>query len=200
MHTTHSQRFLYAGVAHVSGIILCIIRIILSRQSKGAEKYRLNSTARFVHVCAAIAAAANLLLVLFLLNGRIAADTILVVHGHVAPFEWVGECSTNAMHCFKPMYKSACSCSVSAQNSCVQQCCYLHPPAWWAWSVLLSRMSCVPSLVCNFCEVSSSYYSACEKQPGPDHVLIQSMREVTSAKSSSIQHVAPTTQKVHSWA
>ena len=86
---------MFAGVAHVTGIILCIIRIILSRQSKGAEKYRLNSTARFVHVCAAIAAAANLLLVLFLLNGRIAADTILVVHGHVAPFEWVGECSTN---------------------------------------------------------------------------------------------------------
>lgn len=83
--------FVTAGVAHAIGIILCITRITLSHQSKGAEKYRLNSTARLVHVCAAIVAAANLLLVLFLLNGRIAADTILVVHGHVAPFEWVGE-------------------------------------------------------------------------------------------------------------
>ena len=63
----------------------------LARQSKGAEKYRLRGSARLVHCCAAIAAAANLLLVLFLLNGRIAADTILVVHGKVAPFEWVGE-------------------------------------------------------------------------------------------------------------
>ena len=82
---------LAAGVAHVIGIILCITRITLSHQSKGAEKYRLTSTVRLVHVCAAIVAAANLLLVLFLLNGRIAADTILVVRGHVAPFEWVGE-------------------------------------------------------------------------------------------------------------
>ena len=55
------------------------------------EKYRLCGSARLVHCCAAIAAAANLLLVLFLLNGRIAADTILVVHGKVAPFEWVGK-------------------------------------------------------------------------------------------------------------
>lgn len=80
-----------AGVAHTIGVILCLIRIFLSQHSKGAEKYRLSSTARLVHVFAVIVAAANLLLVLFLLNGRIAADTILVVHGHVAPFEWVGE-------------------------------------------------------------------------------------------------------------
>ena len=80
-----------AGTAHVTAIILCIIRMALARQSKGAEKYRLRGSARLVHCCAAIAAAANLLLVLFLLNGRIAADTILVVQGKVAPFEWVGE-------------------------------------------------------------------------------------------------------------
>ncbi len=80
-----------AGTAHVTAIILCIIRMALARQTKGAEKYRLRGSAKLVHCCAATAAAANLLLVLFLLNGRIAADTILVVHGKVAPFEWVGE-------------------------------------------------------------------------------------------------------------
>ena len=72
------------------GILLCIMRIILTRDGKGAQKHRLKSTARLVHIAAAIAAAANLLLDLFLLNGRIAASTILVVRGHVAPFEWAG--------------------------------------------------------------------------------------------------------------
>ena len=63
----------------------------LASRSKGVEKYRLSGSARAVHCIAAIAAAANLLLVLFLLNGRIAADTILVVQGKLAPFEWVGK-------------------------------------------------------------------------------------------------------------
>ena len=63
----------------------------LASRSKGVEKYRLSGSARAVHCVAAIAAVANLLLVLFLLNGRIAADTILVVHGKLAPFEWVGK-------------------------------------------------------------------------------------------------------------
>ena len=63
----------------------------LASSSKGVEKYRLSGSARAVHCVAAIAAAANLLLVLFLLNGRIAADTILVVQGKLAPFEWVGK-------------------------------------------------------------------------------------------------------------
>jgi len=87
----HKRALITAGTAHVTAIILCIIRMALARQTKGAEKYRLRGSARLVHCCAATAAAANLLLVLFLLNGRIAADTILVVHGRVAPFEWVGE-------------------------------------------------------------------------------------------------------------
>ena len=82
---------LTAGTAHVTAIVLCITRIALARQSKGVQKYKLLGAARLLHCCAAIAAAANLLLVLFELNGRIAADTILVVHGKVAPFEWVGE-------------------------------------------------------------------------------------------------------------
>ena len=82
---------LFAGTAHVTAIILCIIRMGLASRSKGVEKYKLSGSARAVHCVAAIAAAANLLLVLFLLNGRIAADTILVVHGKLAPFEWVGE-------------------------------------------------------------------------------------------------------------
>lgn len=80
-----------AGTAHITAITLCITRLALARHSKGVEKYRLCGSARLVHCIAAIAAAANLLLVLFLLNGRIAADTILVVHGKVAPFEWVGK-------------------------------------------------------------------------------------------------------------
>ena len=80
-----------AGTAHVTAITLCITPMVLARQSKGVQKHRLLGSARFVHCFAAAAAAANLLLVLFLLNGRIAADTILVVHGKVAPFEWVGE-------------------------------------------------------------------------------------------------------------
>lgn len=67
------------------------MRMGLAGRSKGLEKYRLRGSARAIHCIAAIAAAANLLLVLFLLNGRIAADTILVVHGKVAPFEWVGK-------------------------------------------------------------------------------------------------------------
>ncbi len=87
----HKRALITAGTAHVTAIILCIIRMALARQTKGAEQYRLRGSARLVHCCAATAAAANLLLVLFLLNGRIAADTILVVHGRVAPFEWVGE-------------------------------------------------------------------------------------------------------------
>lgn len=74
-------------------IILCVTRMGLANRSKGVEKYRLSGSARAVQCLAAIAAAANLLLVLFLLNGRIAADTILVVHGKLAPFEWVGKCS-----------------------------------------------------------------------------------------------------------
>ena len=82
---------LLAGTAHVVAIILCITRVGLASRSKGVEKYRLSGSARAVHCVAAIAAAANLLLVLFLLNGRIAADTILVVQGKLAPFEWVGK-------------------------------------------------------------------------------------------------------------
>lgn len=84
---------LSAGTAHVLAIILCVTRMGLANRSKGVEKFRLSGSARAVHCLAAIAAAANLLLVLFLLNGRIAADTILVVHGKLAPFEWVGKSS-----------------------------------------------------------------------------------------------------------
>jgi len=91
IYHNNTSPLITAGTAHVTAIILCVIRIALARQTKGAEKYRLRGSARLVHCCAATAAAANLLLVLFLLNGRIAADTILVVHGKVAPFEWVGE-------------------------------------------------------------------------------------------------------------
>ena len=92
---------LVAGTAHVTAIILCITRMALARQSKGVEKFKLLGYARLVHSCAAVAAAANLLLVLFLLNGRIAADTILVVHGKLAPFEWVGKLfsDTPPVHC-----------------------------------------------------------------------------------------------------
>ena len=86
----HCCKTPFAGTAHVVGIILCATRMGLASRSKGLEKYRLSGSARVVHCIAAIAAAANLLLVLFLLNGRIAADTILVVHGKLAPFEWVG--------------------------------------------------------------------------------------------------------------
>lgn len=82
---------LLAGTAHVVALILCITRMGLASRSKGVEKYRLSGSARAVHCVAAIGAAANLLLVLFLLNGRIAADTILVVQGKLAPFEWVGK-------------------------------------------------------------------------------------------------------------
>lgn len=84
---------MFAGTAHVLAIILCVTRMGLANRSKGVEKYRLSGSARAVHCLAAVAAAANLLLVLFLLNGRIAADTILVVHGKLAPFEWVGKSS-----------------------------------------------------------------------------------------------------------
>ena len=86
-----SHNIAAAGTAHVTAIVLCIIRMGLAGHSKGVEKFRLTGSAKAVHCIAAIAAAANLLLVLFLLNGRIAADTILVVHGKLAPFEWVGK-------------------------------------------------------------------------------------------------------------
>ena len=97
----------------MTAIILCIIRMILAKQNKGSQKYRLLGGARLVHGLAAIAAAANLLLVLFLLNGRIAADTLLVVHGKVAPFEWVGK-PQMPKTCPKPrLYALTCFGSVA---------------------------------------------------------------------------------------
>lgn len=94
-----------AGTAHVTAIILCITRMGLAGRSKGVEKFRLKGSARAVHCIAATAAATNLLLVLFLLNGRIAADTILVVHGKLAPFEWVGkQTPTSFCQCLNHMH------------------------------------------------------------------------------------------------
>ena len=98
----------------------------LASRSKGVEKYRLRGSAKAVHTIAAIAAAANLLLVLFLLNGRIAADTILVVQGKLAPFEWVGKhpCDAYTYSCTDPpsFPNDLPSCGIACCVQCILWC------------------------------------------------------------------------------
>ena len=110
----------------------------LASRSKGLEKYRLLGSARVVHCIAAVAAAANLLLVLFLLNGRIAADTILVVHGKLAPFEWVG---TSPVPC--DYFPTFTPCTFAHANLVIPMCPLPVSKAVLLCNITASHVNCI---------------------------------------------------------
>ncbi|KAK9802963.1 hypothetical protein WJX72_012534 [[Myrmecia] bisecta] len=77
------------GVAHVVAILLCVARICYLH-SRRVLTFRLRGRARLVHCAAILLALACLLIVLFQLNARIAADTMEYIAGDITPFEWIG--------------------------------------------------------------------------------------------------------------
>lgn len=87
-----------AGIAHAVSVVLYCVRLgVLSRSR--LQKYRLLGRARNVHALAAALAFLSFLIVLFQLNGRIAAKAFDFVSGKLAPFELTGWFLLPAHHC-----------------------------------------------------------------------------------------------------
>lgn len=75
------------GSAHLTAACLCAARLaqLLRRRS---PQFRLLGASRAAHAAAAALSGGCLLVVLFQLNARLAADPTPLVSGRAAPFEW----------------------------------------------------------------------------------------------------------------
>lgn len=86
-----------AGIAHGVSVVLYCIRLGVLSKSR-LQKYKLLGSARMIHAIAIALAFLSFLIVLFQLNGRIAAKTFDFVSGKLAPFELTG---LPLLHVFK---------------------------------------------------------------------------------------------------
>lgn len=75
-------------MAHLTAVILCSWRIAYLRQARTGTKYRIGGFNRFLKLISVLIALANLLIVLFQFNARLAADPNPLLDGKIAPFEW----------------------------------------------------------------------------------------------------------------
>ena len=104
-----------AGTAHIVAVLLVLSRLAFVLGGCRFRRYRLQSIPRIMQ-CTGIAAAAVCLLVeLFQLNARIAADPSPLINGDIAPFEWAGEASSLC-----PSWAGQCalSCAFHAARHC----------------------------------------------------------------------------------
>ena len=79
-----------AGTAHIVAILLVLSRLTSILGGCRFRKYRLQSVPRIMQGTAIAAVALCLLVELFQLNARIAADPTPLLDGDMAPFEWAG--------------------------------------------------------------------------------------------------------------
>ena len=104
-----------AGTAHIVAILLVLSRLAFVLGGCRFRRYRLQSIPRIMQ-CTGIAAAAVCLLVeLFQLNARIAADPSPLINGDIAPFEWAGEAfvfhlaSVGQWFCLVHLHNASCT-------------------------------------------------------------------------------------------
>ncbi|CAL8468910.1 g8451 [Coccomyxa elongata] len=76
------------GTAHVCAVLLTIARLLFVRRQCRYQPYRLHGLARVMQCSAIVASLVCLLVELFQLNARIAADPTPLIQGDIAPFEW----------------------------------------------------------------------------------------------------------------
>ncbi len=83
-----------AGSAHLIAIIFLAVRLAYVR-SNLVDQFKLTGLSWWLHLLQASAAAACLLITLFLLNGRLATSRASLIPSArargVSPYEWVGE-------------------------------------------------------------------------------------------------------------
>ena len=79
-----------AGTAHIVAILLVLARLAFILGGCRFRRYRLQSIPRIMQGTAIAAVALCLLVELFQLNARIAADPTPLLDGDIAPFEWAG--------------------------------------------------------------------------------------------------------------
>ena len=79
-----------AGTAHIVAILLVLARLAFILGGCRFRRYRLQSVPRIMQGTAIAAVALCLLVELFQLNARIAADPTPLLDGDIAPFEWAG--------------------------------------------------------------------------------------------------------------
>lgn len=80
-----------AGTAHIVAVLLTTARLVFVRRRCRFQPYRLHGLARVMQCSAIVAALVCLLVELFQLNARIAADPTPLIQGNIAPFEWAGK-------------------------------------------------------------------------------------------------------------
>ncbi len=80
-----------AGTAHICAVLLTIARLLFVRRRCRYQPYRLHGLARVMQCSAIVASLVCLLVELFQLNARIAADPTPLIQGDIAPFEWAGK-------------------------------------------------------------------------------------------------------------
>ena len=89
-----------AGTAHLLAIIFLAVRLAYVRSSQ-VDRFKLTGVSWWLHLLQAAAAAACLLINLFLLNGRLATSRASLIPSArlrgVSPYEWVGEAPASAL-------------------------------------------------------------------------------------------------------
>lgn len=85
-----------AGTAHIVAVLLVLSRLAFVLGGCRFRRYRLQSIPRIMQCTGIVAAVVCLLVELFQLNARIAADPSPLINGDIAPFEWAGEALTPA--------------------------------------------------------------------------------------------------------
>jgi hypothetical protein len=80
----------WPGTAHICAVLLTISRLLFIRRRCRYRQHRMHGAARILQCSAIVASLICLLVELFQLNARIAADPSPLIQGDVAPFEWAG--------------------------------------------------------------------------------------------------------------
>ena len=94
LSTRHDCAWCHAGSAHLIAIASLATRLAYVRSSR-VDRFKLTGLSWWLHLLQATAAAACLLITLFLLNGRLATSRASLIPSArargVSPYEWVGE-------------------------------------------------------------------------------------------------------------
>ncbi len=116
------QGQLRAGAAHLLAIIFLAVRLADVRSSR-VDRFKLTGASWWLHLLQTLAAAACLLITLFLLNGRLATSRASLIPSArargVSPYEWVGEA-------FLPSVHQRIDAPQSDPHSCTWQCRFCH--------------------------------------------------------------------------
>ena len=123
--TWSSHAALRAGAAHLLAILFLATRLAYVRSSR-VDRFKLTGVSWWLHLLQTLAAAACLLITLFLLNGRLATSRASLIPSArlrgVSPYEWVGEASpcTPTHQCSVCGISPATSGRVASMNAHLQ--------------------------------------------------------------------------------